>query len=351
VEFTFGLFSCILIPFDIFHLQVAPLSFVFISYVVVSLVALGRVNVPMFTALRRVTILFVVVEEWYLLRIWPSQAITNSIWTQSIGAAIAAWKDLTYDPVSYFFLFLTNLFTSLYTVYINVVKKETGLNIWAMMFYNNITTMPVLFVIAWYTGDLQDAINFPYMTDWLFQVYFQASIFLAFLLNVSTFYCTTLNTARTQNVVGQLKNFVAFLLGLVLFDDYIYDPINFLGLIIGFLGGVQYSWVSYLEKAAKDAANSVSGSLTPSATAPVLGSSNGNNNGSGNNDDGKDDEKKQLTGHASNASDESIDPHSPMSNLVQRKVSDNSIAHQTVASSTGLQSSSAAAGVVQRMTR
>ena len=58
---------------------------------------------------------------------------------------------------------------------------------------------------------------------------FQASIFLAFLLNVCTFYCTTLNTARTQTVVGQLKNFFAFLLGLVLFDDYKYQPINFAG--------------------------------------------------------------------------------------------------------------------------
>jgi hypothetical protein len=36
--------------------KVAPLSFVFISYVVISLFALERVNVPMFTALRRLTV-------------------------------------------------------------------------------------------------------------------------------------------------------------------------------------------------------------------------------------------------------------------------------------------------------
>ena len=59
--------------------------------------------------------------------------------------------------MSYFFLFLTNLFTSLYTVYINVVKKETNLNIWAMLYYNNVTTMPALAVLAWYTGDIQKA--------------------------------------------------------------------------------------------------------------------------------------------------------------------------------------------------
>lgn len=233
--------------------KVAPLSFVFIAYVVISLVSLGRVNVPMFTALRRVTIVFVMIEEFYMLGIVPSRRVINSVAVMCIGAAIAAWRDMTFDIVSYFFLFLTNLFTSLYTVYINVVKKETNLNAWAMMFYNNIITMPALFVIAWATGDLQAAFEFKHYGDWFFQLNFQASIFLAFLLNVATFYCTMINSARTQTVVGQLKNFFAFLLGLVLFSDYVYDPLNFAGLIVGFAGGVQYSYVTYAEKQEKDA--------------------------------------------------------------------------------------------------
>jgi hypothetical protein len=51
--------------------------------------------------------------------------------------------------VSYFYLFLTNLFTSLYTVYINVTKKETNLGVFAMMYYNSVTTMPALALLAW----------------------------------------------------------------------------------------------------------------------------------------------------------------------------------------------------------
>ena len=126
--------------------KVAPLSFVFIAYVVVSLVSLGRVNVPMFTALRRLTILFVMAEEFVLLGITPSRKVFLTVGVMFIGAAIAAWKDLSFDPVSYAYLFLTNLFTSLYTVYINKVKEDTGLNLFAMMYYNNITTMPALAV-------------------------------------------------------------------------------------------------------------------------------------------------------------------------------------------------------------
>lgn len=229
-------------------MKVAPLSFVFIAYVVISLFALERVNVPMFTALRRLTVVFVMIEEYFLLQVTPSRRVVDSVVVMMIGAAIAAWKDLTFEPYAYFLLFLTNLFTSLYTVYINVVRKDTGLNQFAMLYYSNVTTMPILFLIALYTGDIQRALSFPYMYDIFFQMNFQASIFLAFLLNVSTFYCTSLNSARTQTVVGQLKNFFAFLLGLVLFDDYIYDPINMVGLWVGFAGSVWYSYIVAKEK-------------------------------------------------------------------------------------------------------
>lgn len=79
--------------------QVLPLSFVFVSYVIISLMSLGRVNVPMFTALRRLQILFTVVAEYIHFGNTPSRAIWNSILIMTLGAAIAAWKDLTFDPV------------------------------------------------------------------------------------------------------------------------------------------------------------------------------------------------------------------------------------------------------------
>jgi hypothetical protein len=245
--------------------KVAPLSFVFISYVVVSLVSLGKVNVPMFTALRRLTILFVMVEEYYLLGISPSSGVVATVGVMTLGCAIAAWKDLTFDLTSYGWLFLTNLFTSLYTVFINTVKRDTGLSVFALLYYNSLVTMPALFALAWYTGDLSRAWAFPYSRNIFFQINFQASIFLAFLLNLSTFYCSTLNSARTLSVVGQLKNVIAFILGLVLFNDYVFEPYNFAGLWVGFAGSVWYTYVTYAEKASGGASKKVEVALGPAA--------------------------------------------------------------------------------------
>jgi solute carrier family 35 protein len=228
----------------------------------------------MFTALRRLTILFVMAEEYVLLDTVPSAMVSYTVGVQFLGAVIAGWYDLTFDPVSYFYLFLTNLFTSLYTVYISVVRKRTGLNIFAMMYYMNVSSMPFLLVLAWYTGDISTALAFPHYGDLVFLINFSLSVVLAFLLNLSTFYCTSLNTARTQTVVGQLKNFGAFLLGLILFDDYIYEPLNFLGLWIGFAGSVWYAFVQADEKegsAAPAAGGSGRGAAaTPSKPLGVL---------------------------------------------------------------------------------
>jgi solute carrier family 35 len=162
-------------------LAVLPLSVVFVSYVVISLIALSKVNVPMFTALRRLTIIFVMIEEYFYFGTIPTRPIVNSVIIMTIGALIAAWKDLTFDIVSYTWLFFTNVTTSLYTVYINVVKKQNPqLNVFGMMYYTSITTLPAVLLFAIVTGDWQRSWAFKGFWDFGFQVCFQASIFIAF---------------------------------------------------------------------------------------------------------------------------------------------------------------------------
>lgn len=221
--------------------QVAPLSAVFIFYVVISLAALGRVNVPMFTALRRTTLLFVMGLEYMTVGTIPTQWTMAATAVMTGGAMIAAAKDLTYDPISYGFVFLTNLGTALYTVNIAKVKREHKLDVFTMLWYNNLMTMPVLAVIALMSGEVAQVVAYPHLWDPNFQILFGFSATLAFWLNYSTYQSTSLNSPTTQSVIGQLKNFVAFALSLVLFSDYIYDAINFTGLLIGFSGGVWYS--------------------------------------------------------------------------------------------------------------
>jgi solute carrier family 35 protein len=64
--------------------QVLPLSIVFVAYVVISLMSLGRVNVPMFTALRRLTVLFVMVEEYFYFGESRPGAAASQPWRNAV---------------------------------------------------------------------------------------------------------------------------------------------------------------------------------------------------------------------------------------------------------------------------
>jgi solute carrier family 35 protein len=55
--------------------RVFPLAIIFLFYVVISLSALGAVNIPMFTALRRTTILLVLLGEYLALQRLPSRYV------------------------------------------------------------------------------------------------------------------------------------------------------------------------------------------------------------------------------------------------------------------------------------
>jgi solute carrier family 35 protein len=71
------------------------------------------------------------------------------------------------------------------------------------------------------------------------------SISQAFLLNVCIFYCTTVNSPLATTVTGQLKDLLMTSLGMVLFGDVIYNPVNIMGLCVGLGGGMWYSYIGY----------------------------------------------------------------------------------------------------------
>lgn len=225
--------------------KIAPLSLAFVGYVVVSLMALGSVNVPMFTALRRTTICFAMGMEYYYYGKTPSQKVLIAVAIMLVGAGIAAWKDLTFDLYSYGLVILTNVLTALYTTSIGDVKKQSNLSTFAILYYNTVLTLPVLFIVCAGTGEMSKALAFPNLANGGFMVVFFFSATLAFFLNLSTYFSSSLNGATTQSVIGQVKNFAAFILSLFLFSDYIFEPTNFTGLLIGFSGGVYYGFVQY----------------------------------------------------------------------------------------------------------
>ncbi len=158
------------------------------------------------------------------------------------GAVIAGLGDLTFHFLGYMLCALNCVVTAGYLVYIAKVKKETHLDTWGLMFYNNILSFPFV-VLAVYLTELNSLFEYTRWTEigfivrappnaftsffFPFCIFLFASTFLsffpsfllsffsafkqvcflmssiqAFLLNYFIFLCSTINSPLATSVTG-----------------------------------------------------------------------------------------------------------------------------------------------------
>eukprot|EP00455_Lapot_gusevi_P039558 TRINITY_DN4436_c0_g1_i2.p1 TRINITY_DN4436_c0_g1~~TRINITY_DN4436_c0_g1_i2.p1 ORF type:complete len:398 (-),score=109.70 TRINITY_DN4436_c0_g1_i2:112-1212(-) len=230
--------------------KVSPLAISFVGMVLTGLSALNYLNVPMFSALRRGTTLITMFCEWYFLRMIPSLKIQLSVHGMVAGAIVAAISDLDFNFYGYTMVLINSLFTAAYLICIAKFGKQ-GLDTFGLMYYNNLLSLPLVFVACVVNGDIKGFLNYPHLSSMGFWATFFISSVQAFLLNYSIFLCTKTNSALTTSVVGQIKNIATTAVGYFMFGDVSYDFFNVIGLGIGVVTSVLYSWFQFVEEAKK----------------------------------------------------------------------------------------------------
>jgi solute carrier family 35 protein len=216
---------------------------------------------PMYTTLRRTTVVFVMLLEYVISRKTSNLSIKMSVLLMILGALIAGIRDLNFDLVAYAIVVVYNVCTALYLVLINQIstgeKNKSNsapgasnptqkLDKYDFMFYNNLISIPMLGGIIACTGETQAALDSPYWHDSGFLISLLASSVLAFALNYTIFWNTAVNSALTQTVSGQAKDVVVVALGFAMFDDAHFDPVNILGVAVGFAGSIFYAMTKIL---------------------------------------------------------------------------------------------------------
>ncbi len=117
----------------------APLVIISLVNVLSGLGGTQKISLPMFTALRRFSILMTMLLEGYVFGTSPSSAVKMSVFLMIFGALVAALSDLTFDGLGYGMIFLSDLFTALN----GVVMKRTltscpSINKMAVLYYNSL---------------------------------------------------------------------------------------------------------------------------------------------------------------------------------------------------------------------
>ncbi|KAG8375798.1 hypothetical protein BUALT_Bualt10G0137900 [Buddleja alternifolia] len=229
-------------------IETSPLALTYLLYMLATMESVRGVNVPMYTTLRRTTVAFTMILEYILVRQRYTGPILGSVALILMGAFIAGARDLSFDLYSYLIILFSNVTTAVYLTTIARLGKSSGLNSFGLMWCNGILCGPVLLIWTLFIGDLEMTMNFPYLLSPGFLVVMLLSCILAFFLNYTIFLNTTLNSALTQTICGNLKDLFTIALGWVIFGGLPFDLFNVMGQLVGFIGSGMYAYFKLIGK-------------------------------------------------------------------------------------------------------
>ncbi|XP_065104161.1 nucleotide sugar transporter SLC35D2 [Paramisgurnus dabryanus] len=225
--------------------KIFPLPLLYVGNHVTGLGGTKKLSLPMFTVLRKFTILLTMIMESRILRKSFSPWLVCSVLAIVLGALVAASSDLSFNAEGYTFVLLNDVFTAASGVYTKKTLGTEGLGKYGVLFYNAfIIIIPTVLASA-YTGDLQKALTFDGWLSLTFIFYFLLSCVMGFVLMYSIILCSYYNTALTTTVVGAIKNVAVMYIGMFIGGDYIFSWPNFIGLNICITAGLIYSYITF----------------------------------------------------------------------------------------------------------
>lgn len=231
----------------------------FIANVSVGLSALTLVNIPMFSAFRRITVLFVMCAEYVYLRRVQSRRVILAVVILSMGAFVSAVGDVTFSTLGYVLVFANNILTASYLASIKRVMADLSISPLTLLYYMAILSFGPVLLLSFISGDFQGAFQAYSEREELSSSHYfvPALVFVAgsaLCVNLATSVCTHVTSPLTTSVAGQLKNVLQTILGFFSWG-YVPTPLNVVGLLVALGGQIAFGTFKYLESIEKGSPN------------------------------------------------------------------------------------------------
>ncbi|XP_076307542.1 solute carrier family 35 member D2-like protein isoform X2 [Tachypleus tridentatus] len=228
--------------------KIWPLPLFYIGNLITGLGGTQKLSLPMFTVLRRFTIMMTMIGEYIILKVRQPTSIVVTVFAMVGGSIIAASADLAFEFVGYAFVLSNDFCTAANNVYIKKKLQSRELGKFGLLFYNALFMIIPLICITWITGDFGKMIEFDQWANPWFLTWFLLSCAMGFVLMYATTVCTHYNSPLTTTIIGCLKNILVTYLGMYVGGDYVFTIANFVGLNISMLGSIIYTYLTFVQK-------------------------------------------------------------------------------------------------------
>lgn len=145
-----------------------PMPLIYLGNMEFGLGGTKELSLPMFTMLRRFSILITMLGEYYLLNIRPKFSVKISVGMMVSGAVIAASNDLGFNFNGYMFVLFNDFLTAANGVFTKKKlnsKKEMGK--YGLMYYSSLFMIPPALILLYFSGDLDKVYRYRIKYNYL----------------------------------------------------------------------------------------------------------------------------------------------------------------------------------------
>ena len=109
--------------------KIMPLPVLFFANLLFGLGGTKSISLPMFSVLRRFSVLMTMYGELYLLRVNKPLTIQVTVYLMVFGAVVAAYDDLAFDIYGYVYVMLNNVFSAFNGIFTKEKLDHSVINI------------------------------------------------------------------------------------------------------------------------------------------------------------------------------------------------------------------------------
>ncbi len=205
-----------------------PLAAAWWVYGLSGVIAMRHLNVPMFSAFRRISALIVMCGEYFLFNKLQPAANRAAVCLMCLAAFAAAMTDTTLTVPGVFWVMVCAISTAGYLLLMKTLQndQQNKMGDAAMLMVNNCCALPFMLVSWGVSGEVQSLPSFKQIHDAKFWMFLVLTASQACLLNYCIFLCNRKNSPITTSITGTVKDLVTNSFGLFIFGDVAFNVYN-----------------------------------------------------------------------------------------------------------------------------